>query len=85
MTDFTLLTDDRVAVLDLLAEHGFLTAGQVIVLAGGKPDVHSADYQRILKILKVLRQAELVEYDGMVYSLNKAEVTRWMERMGRWA
>ena len=84
MTDFPLLTEDRIGILDLLAEHRFLTAQQVIVLSGGKPDVHSADYQRILRHLKTLRDAGLVDYDGMVYSIAKGEVAKWVSRMQGW-
>lgn len=79
-----LLTADRVGVLDLLAQHHILTASQIITLSGGDAEIGSADYQRVLRILRVLRSMGLVTFDGCVYGINKGEVRKWQNRMGQW-
>jgi hypothetical protein len=79
-----LLTADRVRVLDLLAQHAVLTPAQIITLGGGNAEIGSADYQRVLRVLRALRSMGLVTFDGCVYTINKGEVRKWQQRMSRW-
>lgn len=79
----SILTTDRCEIMDVLARGPHMLQDLIRVL-GGNGDVHSADYQRTLRHLKVLRDNKYVLYDGLAYAVNRDTVGKVIERLGAW-
>jgi DNA-binding IclR family transcriptional regulator len=84
MVSFTALTEERVALLDILAQEGSLPMSQMLSILKLNESTHSAEYQRVWRHLKALQAEGLVLYDGEHYALDKSVIRRYAERVQAW-